>query len=304
MQASAWANNKMRLILTPRCNLSCFYCHNEGQPIGSSGGFFSIGWLRSIGAWCDAREDWPSEIALSGGEPTLHEHLSELVRLSAAISPRVTLVSNGLNLDALALSELRHAGLSRLRLGVDRLDAFKPRPSKGFLTSPVDHEGLVQRCQEIGIRVEINCVLSQMNKNTYPELIDFALRLGTSIKFFELVRVLEFGSQARPGTVVSDSRSTGEMFVQSLLTRYPDALEMRDDRYGQANMVFDVGGVEVRYCRYLCDYDLCWLTGTRVDSEGFAYTCMRSRGTTRVLPDMLDRLHGAQWSCPREVQPA
>lgn len=25
------ANGKIRLIVTAKCNLDCFYCHNEGQ---------------------------------------------------------------------------------------------------------------------------------------------------------------------------------------------------------------------------------------------------------------------------------
>ena len=25
------ANDKMRIITTAKCNLDCFYCHNEGQ---------------------------------------------------------------------------------------------------------------------------------------------------------------------------------------------------------------------------------------------------------------------------------
>lgn len=56
--------------------------------------------------------------------------------------------------------------------------------------------------------------------------------------------------------------------------------------FGDANLTANIDGVEVRYCRYLCPYGLCALTGTRVDAEGYAYVCMANRG--------LDRIHGTE----------
>lgn len=49
---------------------------------------------------------------------------------------------------------------------------------------------------------------------------------------------------------------------------------------GKTDVIFE-GSEEnftIRYCHYLCDYGLCYKTGTRIDADGSVYTCMGQRG--------------------------
>jgi hypothetical protein len=66
-------------------------------------------------------------------------------------------------------------------------------------------------------------------------------------------------------------REVDESLGASVLFR-PDA------EFGRANMTANFGDTEIRYCRYLCDFNLCWLTGTRVDPRRYVYNCMSNRG--------------------------
>lgn len=61
---------KIRFLLTSRCTATCAYCHNEGQSKqGASLLRFSI--IKHILDTLTAAHIMPSEIVLSGGEPTL-----------------------------------------------------------------------------------------------------------------------------------------------------------------------------------------------------------------------------------------
>jgi GTP 3',8-cyclase len=56
--------------------------------------------------------------------------------------------------------------------------------------------------------------------------------------------------------------------------------------FGSANLAAVVAGSEIRYCRYLCPFNLCWVTGTRLDPWGFVFNCMVNRGLDRITPSM------------------
>ncbi len=50
------------------------------------------------------------------------------------------------------------------------------------------------------------------------------------------------------------------------------------DDMGDANVIYEGDGFNLRYCHFLCDYGLCYKTGTRIDADGSVYTCMKQRG--------------------------
>lgn len=300
MVETVWMNGKLRLIVTPQCNLKCFYCHNEGQPKGF--GFMNPEWVRRLARWAQESGDCPSAIAISGGEPLLHPQLLEIVRVAASLSNQVTLVTNGTLLCSEKIQELRGAGLSSIRLGIDILDDRKPRPSPGTLKEPFEFERMIDESMDAGLDVQINSVVTRMNESRFTELVDLAVGKGlSSIKLFEVVKVLAFGGQDRPGHVINRSHSDVAVFERALVQAFPGAISVPDARFGDANSVFQVSGTEVRYCRYLCQYGLCWLTGTRVDSSGFAYSCMKARGSIKVLPTHFGRLGRVGQQCDARV---
>src|SRR5262249_4072805 len=130
------ANEKMRLIVTAKCNLDCFYCHNEGQAKDDS--FLELDMISSVARTLRYFGIRANEVTVSGGAPLLHERLPEIVATAASFSDTVTMVSNGLLGNSERLAPLVSAGLKKLRLGIDSLRPTKPRPSKGYLEQPFD----------------------------------------------------------------------------------------------------------------------------------------------------------------------
>lgn len=110
----------LRVILTRRCNLDCFYCHHEGNV--DAGGsdidydFLCLAIRMLIG--CGIKK-----VKFLGGEPTLYRHLSEIVRFVRALDSQtdISMVSNGIvNEDV--LGEVVEAGLQRVNISLHGLN--------------------------------------------------------------------------------------------------------------------------------------------------------------------------------------
>ncbi len=89
----------LRILLTENCNLSCVFCHNEGQlgltrtsELGA--GNFRI--LMRAGLMRNLRQ-----VKFSGGEPTLHPDLPSLVTMSIEAGLDTVVISNGVKLRTL-----------------------------------------------------------------------------------------------------------------------------------------------------------------------------------------------------------
>ncbi len=113
--------SNLRVSVTPECNLSCIYCHREGEtapkdPLSTR----AIGEVLSTAAKFDIRS-----VKFTGGEPLLREDLVDIVRL-VPDSMESSITTNGILLADYAV-ELKEAGLSRVNISLDSLnpDTYK-----------------------------------------------------------------------------------------------------------------------------------------------------------------------------------
>jgi len=111
----------LRVSVTPACNLSCIYCHREGEISPkqqlSSG---EIGNVLSTAAKFEIRS-----VKFTGGEPLLREDIVDIVRLVPE-SMESSITTNGILLADYA-EELKEAGMSRVNISLDSLnpDTYK-----------------------------------------------------------------------------------------------------------------------------------------------------------------------------------
>jgi GTP 3',8-cyclase len=277
------ASDKLRLIVTGKCNLDCFYCHNEGQEKEDT--FLSeegLAWLLPI-----LRNNFAPlrEVTISGGEPLMHPAIGNIVRQVSTVCGNVTMVTNGLLATEASLGTLMSAGLKKLRLGVDSLTPNKPRPSPGYLSEEFEVEGLVRAARALGLSVDVNVVVTKFNRNELGDLVSFAMRNGLSIKLFEHVDVDHYGANGSGGRMAARPHVPFAEVAKQIgnaLGREVGDLFAGTEGFGEANLSMQVGDVEIRYCRYLCPFELCWLTGTRVDAAGYTYNCMANRGLDQL----------------------
>jgi GTP 3',8-cyclase len=282
------ANDKLRIIVTSKCNLNCFYCHNEGQAKDDD--YLELEMLDVVARSLKLARIRANEVTVSGGEPLLHGQLAEIVAIASTFSNEVTMVSNALLVDDQRLSPLVDAGLRKLRVGVDSLSATKPRPSKGYLEQPFNLRDVLQTATALGLAVDLNVVITKFNRRELGQLAKFAVDHDLSIKFFEHVDVDEFGAAGRGGAMASRPHVEFDDFRQQIQQHIGSNVKFTAaGQFGEANVSCVIRNSEIRYCRYLCNFNLCWLTGTRVDARGYVYNCMVNRGL-----DQLDASAGAE----------
>jgi cyclic pyranopterin phosphate synthase len=122
-----------RLSLTSECNLSCYFCHNEGQERL----FVNRTWLSSEDiVWaCEvARSCGFTKFKLTGGEPTIRKDLLDIISgLRTVGIDDLSMITNGTRLKAMA-SALRSAGLPRLNVSLFTLDPKRFHEQNGGTT--------------------------------------------------------------------------------------------------------------------------------------------------------------------------
>ena len=117
----------LRVSVTDRCNLRCTYCMPEsGITLKRHADILPYEQIIQIVSAAAALGI--HKIRLTGGEPLVRKNISFLVRELKRVAgiSEVSLTSNGTLLGSLA-AELKRAGLDRLNISLDTLDAGKYR---------------------------------------------------------------------------------------------------------------------------------------------------------------------------------
>lgn len=119
----------LRLSVTERCNLRCSYCRKEEGGCPKVKELSAEEFIRIARACATMGIN---KIRVTGGEPTLRRDLIQIVQGLSAIPgiEEVTMTTNGLFLASQAAG-LKKAGLSRVNISLDSLDADKFRAMTG-----------------------------------------------------------------------------------------------------------------------------------------------------------------------------
>ncbi len=181
----------LRLSVTPRCNLNCFYCRPETCPNGESEqsalpmlSAAECGRIVRAAALAGVRK-----VRLTGGEPLLRPDLAEIIRLIRQI-PEITdlsMTTNGHGLAKQALF-LKQAGLDRVNLSLDSLRAERFRLiTGGGLLGEVF--AAIDACLEVGLTpLKLNTVLVRgVNDDEIGALIELTRSRPIAVRFIELM---------------------------------------------------------------------------------------------------------------------
>ena len=117
VQAMASSNHPIVAQIIPirRCNLACTYCNEfdkTSPPVPTEEMLRRIDKLGELGT---------SIITFSGGEPTLHPDLDELIRRVRKQGAIATIITNGYLLTPDRIQRLNRAGLDYLQISIDNV---------------------------------------------------------------------------------------------------------------------------------------------------------------------------------------
>ena len=108
---------KVSFILTDLCNLRCRHCYawktHERRVLSTE---VIVDTLAELGEWAG-----PYKLFLSGGEPTLHRGLVEIVQAAASKGGFVSIATNGIRMGERLAQELVLAGLGHADISLDGL---------------------------------------------------------------------------------------------------------------------------------------------------------------------------------------
>jgi len=172
-----------RISVTQRCNLSCSYCHKEGEVSPST----EMSLNEIIRITRIALSLGISKVKLTGGEPLVRSDISQIVGGIAELQGLrdLSMTTNGVLLSSLAKT-LRQKGLVRVNVNLPTLNPKKYKLlTGGRLKLVVDG---VKAAVDAGLYpVKLNMlVLRGVNEDDIPRMIDFARRSGTILQLIEL----------------------------------------------------------------------------------------------------------------------
>jgi len=173
----------LRISVTQRCNLTCPYCHREGET--SSSTEMSLGDILRIARI--ALSLGIHRVKLTGGEPLLRADILETVKGIAELRglKDLSMTTNGTLLSSLA-KPLRTNGLGRVNVSIPTLNSETYRALMGGNLRDVVSG--IRAAVEAGLYpVKLNMlVLRGVNEREIPRMIGFAERSGAILQLIEL----------------------------------------------------------------------------------------------------------------------
>ncbi|MBO3804302.1 MAG: GTP 3',8-cyclase MoaA [Candidatus Brockarchaeota archaeon] len=175
--------SSLRISVTQECNLSCFFCHREGECSAPSERM-SVGEILKLVEV--GRMLGVEKVKVTGGEPLLRPDIVEVVRGISALVEEVSLVTNGLLLRRFA-GELREAGLRRVNVSLHSLDRRNYRAITGADRLEEAKDG-IDAALENGLKpLKLNAVvLKGLNDSEIWDMVDFAFEKGAVLQLIEL----------------------------------------------------------------------------------------------------------------------
>jgi GTP 3',8-cyclase len=267
----------LRISITDRCNYKCVYCRtgNEGAIYGE---LPLADYLRLARIFVELGIE---KIRLTGGEPLLRPHMTELVRGLAKLrilhgqragQPVETALTTNGHLLAEMAQPLKDAGLQRVTVSMDAVDAGKfariTRVPNGFENVLAG----IRAAKKAGLEpVKVNCVLLRgFNEDQIAPFGKFAREEGVVLRFIEFMP-LEEDRVWSPEIVVTLEEILARMTEFRPLVEIPHAPSETALRY-----TFDDGVGEIGIIAPVSHPFCGHCSRVRLTSDGKIRTCLFS----------------------------
>jgi cyclic pyranopterin phosphate synthase len=176
----------LRISITDRCNFRCVYCMEPDVRFMPPGDLLTVEEIARIARIAESLG--VGKIRLTGGEPTVHPRLVEIVAgIRAATGVEIAMITNGSRLTADALCAWKGAGLSRLTISIDSLRRDRFARITRSTASPEEVVAGARLAVEAGLGpVKLNAVLIRgVNDDEAADLAALARELGAEMRFIE-----------------------------------------------------------------------------------------------------------------------
>ncbi|MFV2004498.1 MAG: GTP 3',8-cyclase MoaA [Gammaproteobacteria bacterium] len=186
----------VRLSLTDKCNLRCFYC----MPKGFKNFEQPEHWLtfdeieRVIKAFTELGV---ARVRLTGGEPLVRKNITQLSKRLTALPglDDLSLSTNAVLLEKHA-SDLHDAGISRINVSLDSLKPERFKTITGGELQPVI-DGLMAAKKAGFFPIKINMVaMKGINDDELEDMVEFCIKHDFTLRFIETMPMGATGKDA------------------------------------------------------------------------------------------------------------
>jgi cyclic pyranopterin phosphate synthase len=227
----------LRISITNRCNIKCFYCHHDGAiPQEYEMTPLEIERIAKI-----AKNLGIKKIRLSGGEPLVRKDIVNIVaRISALGFKDVSLTTNGTLLEEYS-QPLKDAGLNRVNVSFDTLNPETYR----FITKSNYLERVkkgIKKAVEIGLYpVKVNMVVMRdLNHQEVWDMFQFCKENGTILQIIELLK-----TESCPDTDFFDEHHYDISIIEEKLMEKATDIKTRPFMQDRKKYFVDDGEIEV-----------------------------------------------------------
>lgn len=287
----------LRVSITDRCNLRCFYC----APLGGTDWIPHEAILRyeeiirivRIAAGMGVKK-----VRITGGEPLMRKGVVEFIRGVRQVDgiSDLGLTTNGIFLEDFA-GPLREAGLARVNISLDSLAPEKYERITGRRGLEKVLAG-IDRAEEAGFsKIKVNAVLmGGVNEDEVVNFAEFAFSRGIEVRFIEYMPFLN-GGEMRNDLFMQAER------VKEMIEMHFTLIPVEGDGPGHVAKTYRLEGSEGRIglitpvSRHFCER----CNRIRLTADGKLKNCLysnneidirdplRSGASDRELSEILSR---------------
>jgi len=282
-------NNKLRIAITNQCNLSCSYCHNEGQSLFEPSRFLSLDYIKTMVKWFIAHDVFIERLSITGGEPLLHPDVIKIIHELKKVTEKLLINTNGLLLTKELLDMFLEQNIS-LKIGVDSIVSEQTKPSVCAIPKSVDRLiSVIKYAVSNGNEIIFNAVFSEFNCKNIDVLIEWAIK--ENVRGVKVIKQNDFDSR-RLGNKdnIADKHKTNQIerdLFFDLREKYISrSWSYSNYPYRGKIIVFlrqdDGTDFEISFYDDVCSAGACANTYTTIDSCGNLMVCPKYQITTPV----------------------
>lgn len=212
-------HNYLRISLTDKCNLRCFYCMPEEEyAFMPSSQLMQAAEIESlaklfVGLGVD-------KIRLTGGEPLVRKDFAQIIQALSQLPVTLTLTTNGIRLHSF-LPLLKEAGVRSLNISLDTL-----QPDKFSLVTRRNEFDTVWKnihaALDAGMHVKVNVVaMKNVNEDEITAFVRWTKDTPVHVRFIELMPF--DGNNWESKNVV-----TYQQILQTIQQQY-DVVKLKDE---------------------------------------------------------------------------
>ncbi|MEM3403521.1 MAG: GTP 3',8-cyclase MoaA [Nitrososphaeria archaeon] len=268
----------LRISVTSKCNLKCFYCHSEGS-LNKENKEISINGIIMISKL--AASYGVKTVKLTGGEPLYRKDIIEIVKSIFSIKSftEVSMVTNGQFLKEYS-KQLKDAGLKRVNVSLPSLDSEKYEKITGGEVNRV-LEGINEAVKSGLNPVKLNMVLLKgINDDEVDSMIEYAAKSGCILQIIELepVRISK--------NLYSEFHKPIDG-VEEKLSKISKSIQFRDDMHKRK--IFQLDSTKVEVVHPIENTEFCYhCNRLRVTYDGLLKPCLMVSGNEVDVSKYLD----------------